>query len=236
MRRTTWILTLFAMVLIVLGGCANPASPGGTSTTTEKEVYSTTFVTPPIGWSNGYTSSDGYCTKNVVNGLYTMVNTGHQKFYWEFAPDSTGTTIYQTSTPYAIQSDMQVDVSGTSSGNGTSGFAFNYLDSSNYYIFDMNGNGSYRISKLSLGQWVSPTPVAWTSNAGNSAGQMNTVKLVQGASTLTVYVNGILKASYPIGLPAGNVSVGIITSSLDSTTNAVTITSSFKDFHIYLYQ
>jgi len=222
-------LSVVAFAFVLFGSCANPSSP----VSTEASLYSVDFSSSPTGWYTG-TSSDLYCTAAMTGTAYTLTETGNDEFQTYTAPYGYSPYAGKIAVPYGVQSNMGATLNNGATF-GTSVIKFNRTDSQNFSLLSIDqSSGQYRISQYAADSWVAPDPVPWTTSVLIHPTGTNTIKIIQHANSLDLYINGSLANSYSISPPAGTITVGVGVENFDTgTTGSESVTATFTDFTIY---
>lgn len=179
-----------------------------------KKESDQTVVQPVVKYQDGLTVDNG---KWMVDSTAISVRKFYEGHYM-IKVDSFPNIIAYSLAPcdsinysYSVQVDATVQFS-SSGTSGIVGIIFNWVDKHNYCVAEVTSKGNYRIWERVDGSIVtiqSPTssPAIHTGNLAE-----NTIKIIQGAETVQLIINGTTIGSFDNGLPGVNVKVGLSTS------------------------
>jgi hypothetical protein len=140
------------------------------------------FSDPTSGWSR--TSNDNGA-KDYENGAYTIRVDKESLASWTGAP----TEDYADAT-------VEVDAKQISGADDARfGLMFRRQDNDNFYYYEINRQGQYRVGKQAGGEWQAVAGTDWTASPAITTTGTNRLKVVTAGSQINAYANDVLLVS-----------------------------------------
>ena len=188
---------LFALLmLVVLGSCKKNESESTI-------VYQDNLTIDKMTWPSDSTSV--HIRKFYQGHYFLEVDSVPNIISYSFAPF--GTLNY----PYSVQVDAILQINN-SNEIGFVGIIFNRVDKNNYCVVELCSNSTYRIWKRTNGSITNILTSTYSSiiNTDNSA--KNTIKVIQGSSSIQLFINNASLGSFNLSIPNVYFQVGVSTS------------------------
>ncbi len=137
--------------------------------------YEEDFSDSTSGWDDAFGQS---YTKQYGNSQYHIEITTENLVVWGLANRN------------AADFEMEVEATPQSPESGiTYGIIFRYVDSNNYYRFDVSDDGFFLLTKFENGEWH--TLVDWTASPAIHSGQnTNVLKVAAKGAEISLFANG----------------------------------------------
>ena len=201
------------LLLIIIASCKK-------NETDSVILYQDNFSIDEKTWP---VDSTDYRVKYYYQGHYIMRVDSINYLAYSLAP-------YSLNFSYAEQVDATIQLEN-SDKLGNIGFVFNHIDNSNYSVIEICNNGTYRIWTKNNG--IDSTIVSSTFNSAINTGNgiKNTIKIIQGSSSLELQINNNSIGSFSIPLPKSTYfTVGISTGTGVPITYFTTVKGLFNNF------
>jgi hypothetical protein len=170
-------------------------APSRTPTPAKPTPYVVNFDKPTGNWEEG---SGDEITRRYESGKYHIV------------VDAAETTVWSTSGNEFSDFTLEVEASQVAGPNDNGyGVLLRYVDSDNFYYFEISGDGYWEFSKQYEGEWH--TFVEWTKASAIRQGQaMNRIRVSCEGEVFTFFVNGTRVGEYEDStFPEGDIGLAV---------------------------
>lgn len=123
--------------------------------------------------------------------------------------------------PYSVQVDATAQLDDTNM-HGNVGLVFNFVDKSNYNVFEISTSGTYHIWSRVDGDIEQVVMSTISSAIKKGSGSMNTIKLIQGTDSLEVKINNTSLGYFQVSIAYSDCKVGVSTSTAANEYTPVT--------------
>jgi len=177
---------------------------------------------------------DLYVNENSWNLDSTSAyNKGFYKDHYSINVDTSGEMIVSMAPYGSINYPYSVQVDGTmqlinANQTGNIGFLFNYVDAKDFSLLQIFSNGTYAIWAMKSGTYSCIVSSTVSSAIQSGSGAKNTIKIIQGQSSMQLVINNTIIGNYPITFPGSYIQVGIYAS--DNTPNVYPFIGLFNNF------
>ena len=174
--------------------------PENSTNNSKPEITSFTddFSDPSSGWPISENAEFKYGYKD---GKYVIILKKANLIFFALAP------IANLSSEYTMQSDMEL-VNGT----GSYGFVFDYLNSNNFYILQVNPTFQFYEIWRMIDGWENVTDIIYEPEFINQS--FNYVRLVKKGNKVKIYLNDNLLSEIEIGSQSEGIRIGIYTATI----------------------
>jgi hypothetical protein len=218
MDRKLYVILLLIIIL------ATASCKKDTVATESTVVYQNSLTVNDKTW---ITDSTSLHVRKFYQNHYSIKEDSLNQFESSLAPFAT--INYQ----YSVKVDAATLPNDTSK-LGYVGIIFNYVNATQYSIFEITNNGTFSAWTYNSGTFTNIVGTTFFGAIRTANGIVNTIQITQNYTTVDFQINNVDAGSFPSALLSSNVQVGVLAGAVPTSESVyfTPVTGLFNNFSI----